>query len=611
MCGIVGISSKKKISSKELIKCLKKLEYRGYDSAGISMNFFGKSKDFPRSRKIKIFPKIYTEKSVGNISKLEKKLKKIEGNIGIAHTRWATHGKVNEINAHPHTDCKNEIRIIHNGIIDNYISLKKNLEKKGHYFKSETDSEIIAHFFEEELKEKNLHEAVKKFFSLIKGEFAILMIMKNDNNIYALKKGSPLVLGINEKNIVSSDINAFLDKTNKVIFFNENEFAIISDNYEFYKYENSKLKKQHKKIDKIKWIFQESKNKYEHFMLKEIMEQPKVSNELIKSLETTQNEKLLKLKKMIEISKKVVFIASGSSYHASLSGVYFLRKSGIQTHAIVSSVFKNFTMFDKKTLVIAISQSGETMDVIKALNGIKSKGVKIASIVNVPYSTIQRMSNISINILAGQEISVASTKTFVNQVLTLLFISKLFGYDENLKEIPFLIKKVLKNKKIKTIAKKIKNKKDIYILGRGFSYPIAREIALKLKEVSYIHAEGMMGGELKHGTLALIEKGTPVLTLIPSSDEEIISNAKEVEARGANVIAIYENFTFSKKPETSGFQKNAEHSEFQGIKINANHKGSFSIICAIIGQLLTYHIAKEKKLPIDKPRNLAKCVTVK
>lgn len=577
MCGIVGITSKKEFSSKEALGLLKRLEYRGYDSFGIATNT-GK-----------------VEKFVGNID--ENKINGTKTNTAIFHTRWSTHGGVTEENAHPHTDCNDEIFIVHNGIIDNYLELKNELAGRGHAFRSQTDSEVISHFFEEELKATDMKAAVEKFFRLVKGEFAVLLTRKDDDNLYAFKRGSPLVLGVADgMNILASDIYAFADKTNKAVFFNEDEFAVVSDSsHKFYRYTDGGMTEQEKAVDVVDWRSgEEDKNSYEHYMIKEIMEEPSAARRLITSLKTEQKENVLQLKKMIESSKRVVFVASGTSYHATLLGVYFLNRAGIETHTIVASEFRNFTLLDDNTLVIAVSQSGETMDVIKALRGIKAEGVKIASIVNVPYSTVQRMSNLSINILAGQEICVAATKTFVNQLITLLFIAAAFGYKEDVNKIPDLLEGLLKEKhRIESIAKSIKDCKDIYVLGRGFSYPVAREIALKLKEISYVHAEGMMAGELKHGTLALIEKGTPVIALMPKSDEDIISNAKEVEARGANVIAFHEN------------------SEFNGIKINANHKGSFAILSAVAGQLLTYYIAKENGLPIDKPRNLAKCVSVK
>jgi glucosamine--fructose-6-phosphate aminotransferase (isomerizing) len=296
---------------------------------------------------------------------------------------------------------------------------------------------------------------------------------------------------------------------------------------------------------------------------------------------------------MIENSRRVVFVAAGTSYHASLLGVYFLNRAGIEAHTIIASEFRNFTLLDENTLVIAITQSGETMDVIEALHGIKQKGVKIASLVNVPYSTVQRMSNISINICAGQEICVAATKTFVNQVIALMHLASLFGYGNDIESVPNEIRNLFNDEeKIKYLAKKLKHKKDLYIIGRGMMYPISREIALKLKEIAYIHAEGMMGGELKHGTIALIEEDVPVMGLV--DNDEIISNLKEVEARGADVLVISDCDT-----------------EFKGFELKASSDAVFSIAATVIGQLLTYYIAKEKCLPIDRPRNLAKSVTVK
>lgn len=581
MCGIVGITSREQFSSRELISSLKRLEYRGYDSFGFATN------------------EGHVEKFVGEID--ANKINDVSSSTMISHCRWATHGGVTQANAHPHGDCSNELFIVHNGIINNYLEMKNELMAKRHEFRSQTDSEVIAHFFEEELKTKDMKEAAREFFKIAGGEFAVLLTRKGDEKIYAFKRGSPLVLGLADcTNILASDIYAFSDKTNKAIFFNEDEFAVISPSaYELYRYSYSddSLVKQDRDIITFEWHKErEELQEYEHYMLKEIMEEPSVARRLLQSLEYGQKEQVLELKKMIEESKRVVFVAAGTSYHASLLGVYFLNKAGVEAHTIIASEFKNFTLLDENTLVIAISQSGETMDVIEALHGIKAKGVKIASLVNVPYSTVQRMSNLSINICAGQEVCVAATKTFVNQVMTLLYLASLFGYNTELQRFPGLIEQLLSQQdKIRSIASQLKNHKDIYIIGRGFSYPVAREIALKLKEISYIHAEGMMGGELKHGTLALIEKGTPVISLMPEGDEHILSNTKEVEARGARIIAISNN----------------HHENYETIKITAEGKASFSILATVAGQLLTYYIAKENGLPIDKPRNLAKSVTVK
>ncbi len=574
MCGIVGMVSREPFSSKELMASLKRLEYRGYDSFGFATNSG------------------HMEKFTGGID--AGRIKDVPSNAAISHVRWATHGGVTKENAHPHSDCSGNLFIVHNGIISNYMEIKSVLEQRGHVFRSETDSEVISHFFEEELKAKDVKEAVKEFFSVIEGEFAVLLIRKGDDNIYAFKRGSPLVLGLaDKKKILASDIYAFSNETNAAIFFNEDEFSVVNPfGYEFYRYDGSDLSPLKKEIITIE--VQKDGNAleaHEHYMIKEIMEEPAAAQRLINSLKTEQHEKVMQLKSMIESSKRVVFVASGTSYHASLFGVYFLNKTGIEAHTIIASEFRNFTLLDENTLVIAVSQSGETMDVIEALHGIKAKGVKVASIVNVPYSTIQRMSNLSINICAGQEICVAATKTFVNQVTALLYLASAFGYKTDVEKLPRMIDEMVKqHDTIKSAASGLKDSRDIFVIGRGFSYPVAREIALKLKEISYIHAEGMMGGELKHGTLALIEKGTPVIVLMPKSDSDIVSNAREIEARGGKIIAFSEN---------------------EGIKINAVDKASFSILATIAGQLLAYYIAKEKGLPIDKPRNLAKCVSVK
>ncbi|MEM3374321.1 MAG: glutamine--fructose-6-phosphate transaminase (isomerizing) [Candidatus Woesearchaeota archaeon] len=571
MCGIVGIISKNDFLVNDALKRLKRLEYRGYDSFGY---YYDKK----------------LIKKVGNIvvPNIEDKTKKI-----ITHTRWATHGGVTDFNAHPHLSCDKKIALVHNGIIENYEELKKDLEKKGHKFISQTDTEIAAHYFEEKLKIKSMKEACIDFINEIKGEFAILVVIEGDNNLYALRRDSPLVLGIGKSEFyLASDIYAFSDITNKAIFFDNNEFAIINEkDYTFY---NTNGEKIEKKIFEFSWEQEESKTEnYQHYMIKEIMEEPKVVRRLLLSLKAEQKENFDKFVSLMKKAKKITFVAAGTSYHASLLGVYYLHKCNINAQTIIASEFEHFVGVDKDTLVIAISQSGETMDVIEALKYAKKNDAKIASIVNVPYSTIQRMSEISLNIAAGQEICVAATKSFVNQVTLLLRIAQEFGFKINLENLPEKIEEtLLLRKEIKKIANLIYDKRDIYILGRGLSYPVAREIALKIKEISYIHAEGMMGGELKHGTIALIEKGTPVISLISNKDYAMLSNTKEVEARGAFVIKIT--------------------NELEGdLKVNTDNDGKFGILAAIIGQLLTYYIALKKDLPIDKPRNLAKSVTVK
>lgn len=572
MCGIIGMVCKEKFESNNAIKMLKRLEYRGYDSFGIATDS-------------DLF-----EKEIGEI----KPVKNNQCRMAVLHTRWSTHGGVTRENAHPHTDCTGNIFLVHNGILENYLELKKLLTD--HKFISETDTEVIAHYFEEKLKTKPMNEAIMGFMKEAEGTFAIIMMIKGDKNLYAFKRGSPLSLGLlKDGNVLASDIYAFSDKTDKAIFFNEDEFAIVSESgYEFYKFDNGMLSPVAKDTITVKWTRGEEEKKYDHYMIKEIYEEPMVVERLLNSLETEQKPNLEKLKELITSAKRIVFVASGTSYHAALLGVYFLNKAGVEAHAVIASEFRNFYLVDDKTLIIAVTQSGETMDVIDALHGMKAQGAKIASIVNVPYSTVQRMSNVSVNIEAGQEICVAATKSFINQVVCLAYLASMFGYKTNLSKLSENIENMIKQEeKIKELAKSLTNHRDIYIIGRGFLYPVAREIALKLKEISYIHAEGMMGGELKHGTLALIEDGTPVIALI--NGNEIISNAMEVNARGGRIIAI----------DTNG------NDLWETVKVRANDELSFSISAAIIGQLLTYYIAKDLGRPVDKPKNLAKSCTTR
>ncbi|MEI6514145.1 MAG: glutamine--fructose-6-phosphate transaminase (isomerizing), partial [bacterium] len=573
MCGIVGMVSEERFPSSEALVFLKRLEYRGYDS-------FGWASDLG-----------VVQRRVGPIvfNKSFDACKAV-----IAHTRWATHGGVTEKNAHPHCDCTSTFYIVHNGIIENYRELKAGLENLGHTFSSQTDSEIISHYFEEALKIGNtVSEAICEFFTVAKGTFAILLLRKGENRIYALKRDSPLVLGLTDEALMlASDIYAFSEKTNKAIFFEDNEFAIIDETgYAFFDLKGSSIQKE---IKQFYWQQQTTEHQYEHYMIKEILDEPVAAQRLLSALETTQKDKLDKLAAMVKACDRVLFIGSGTSYHASLIGSYLMRRLGIEAQVLVASELKHHVPPNEKTLVIAVSQSGETMDVIDAMKIAKAHGAPTASIVNVPYSTIQRMTDLHLEILAGQEVCVAATKSFVNQCLLLIKLCSSLGLETGLERILDHMEQVMDLRpKIMELAKDLKGVSDIYLIGRGVMYPVACEIALKLKEIPYIHAEGMMGGELKHGTIALIEDGTPVISLMPEGEEDIVSNTKEVESRGAWVIAI----------------TNSNENEFkQQIKISAKDDDSFAILATIIGQLLTYYIAKEKNLPIDKPRNLAKSV---
>ena len=577
MCGIIGMTQKNNGSAKnDLLAALKRLEYRGYDSCG-----------FATSEGI-------ISKEIGKISTFIDQIDDLDFTTAICHTRWGTHGGITKINAHPHFNEKKTIFAVHNGILENFAELRKMLEDNGYNFVSDTDSEIIPHYFDMELaKGKTVEEVIRKFFIEAKGTFAVLLVMKEQDKIYAFKKDSPLVLGLcKDKIVLASDIYAFSNLTDKAIFFDDYQYAVISpERFHFYDKEGNLIKKE---ITRFEWSTEEeTKEEFSHYMIKEIKEQPVTSKRLIGGLATIQHERLDKIISLIRSAGKIVFVSCGTSYHASLIGAHLLGVLGFSVHAIIASEFDTFYNLDENTLVIALSQSGETMDVVTVLKEAKKKGASVASIVNVPYSTIQRLSDISLEIQAGQEISVASTKAFTNQVILLLAIAKELGYKINLEDIPERISKTIEiNESIaKDIAEELYKKNDIFVLGKGPSYPVAREIALKLKEVAYVHAEGMMAGELKHGTIALVEEGTPVISMIPNNNSDMISSTKEVEARGARILIISNTNGDFHLPESGDCD--------------------FAIYAAIVGHLLSYYIALKRECEIDFPRNLAKSVTVR
>jgi len=579
MCGIIGIIGKEQFSIKsELLKRLKKLEYRGYDSSGFAT------------------PDLVM-KEVGQISTLINAAPESQTNIGIAHSRWATHGGVTKKNAHPHQSCDGNISIVHNGIIENYEDLKKSLIEKGHTFISETDTEVIAHYFEEKLKQKEIKDIILDFILEVKGTFAILLIKKGDDKIYAIKRDSPLVLGIcNEKVILASDIYAFSDETKKAIFFENDEFAIIEPHQ--YMFFDKSGEPTQKKIQEFEWESSESEEmEYPHYMIKEIYEQAAVSKRLLNSLETNQTENAMKVLELIQESERVIFLACGTSHHAGMLGEELFNFLGKQTFSINAADFKPH-LIHSNSVVIPITQSGETMDVVVPLKAVKEQNIPIAPLVNVPYSTIQRLSTTSIEISAGQEICVASTKAFTNQAISIFWLAAHLGYHNDISKIPEKINETIKlnEEKIKIMAKELKDSTDMYVMGKGILYPIAREVALKIKEISYIHAEGIQAGELKHGTIALIEKGVPAIAFSYNNDPHILGNTKEVEARGATTILIG-----NKEPtlKTDYFFQVPDGDEFE-----------FALYANVVGQLIAYYLAKELGRPIDKPRNLAKSCTV-
>ena len=591
MCGIVGfVSEKEENAGKILFDGLRKLEYRGYDSAGIAV-ISGNS--------------INLEKEIGTLDDFEAAVDvdELNGKIGISHTRWATHGGVTKLNAHPHLSQDGNIAIVHNGIIENYQELKNEL--KGVKFASETDTEVIVLLLQKEIDGGNdFFDAFKKVLNKIEGSYAILaMDARQPGILLAAKNESPLILGkASGKMFAASDSMPLMKHTSEVIYLEDGEIAkLTSKSFEVFDLKGNKISKT---ISKIETHLESSeKGMYPHFMLKEIMEQP---NSLKRSLQQPYGA-VEEFAKAIHEARGVMLIACGTALHAAMAGQYLLDKIA-QKHVNVinASEFSYLqTSLQKNSLVIAISQSGETADVINALKKIKQKGAKVYSIVNVEGSSIARMSDKVIGIKAGPEIGVASTKAFTSQMsmlyqIAFALIGKLEEGRKEMDKLSGLARLCLDMnlEKTKTLAEKLANKKDIYFIGRGINYPIALEGALKTKEISYLHAEGMAAGELKHGTLALIEKGTPVIAINPNDfmHAETLSNAIETKARGALVIAISD-------------KNNPVYDEL--LSIPGASEEFYPILSIIPLQLLAYNLAIVRGKNPDKPRNLAKSVTVK
>jgi len=599
MCGIVGYIGKD-FAVPILLNALEKLEYRGYDSAGIAIIEDGK---------------LIVEKKVGKIRELVRALwgKNYKSNIGIGHTRWATHGAPSERNAHPHTDNKNEFAIVHNGIIENYLELKKELEAEGIEFKSETDTEVIVQLISKFYK-GDLKEAVLKTVKKLKGAFAFAVITVHEpDKIIGVKKGSPLIIGIGkEENFLASDIPAILNYTRNVISLDDGEIAVLTKNtVEIFDFEGIPKSKE---IFVVPWdILSAEKGGFKHFMLKEIFEQPKVISDTIGGFVSQELEFPFDIEKI----NRIVTIACGTSYHAGLVGKYWIEKfAGIPNEVIYASEFRYADVpVDENTLILAISQSGETADTRFAALSAKEKGAVVVGIVNVVGSSLDREADFTLYTHAGPEIGVAATKTFTAQLTILYLASLLFALKrkklsnedfQNLVELamnlPPKVEKVLElSEYISELASRYRKFKNFLYLGRWLNYPIALEGALKLKEISYIHAEGYPAGEMKHGPIALIDENMPVTVIAPKDRvyEKIVSNLEEVLSRKGRVISVgFENDEFLKEKSES----------FIGIpEVN---ELLTPIVTVIPLQLLAYHIADQLGLDVDQPRNLAKTVTV-
>ena len=582
-----------------LLGGLKRLEYRGYDSAGMT---------------IKNSEGLVTLKAVGKITELEKKAssRNLAGNLGIAHTRWATHGEPNEINAHPHLDAKGEVAIVHNGIIENYCALKDFLTKEGFKIVSDTDSEIIAHLIQK-FHNGDFSEAVVKALELVEGTFGLAIIHKNENKIIAARRGSPLVLGIGEGEMfIASDVSAILEYTKKIVYLNDDELAIVEK--DSYSVKNLKGEDINKKVHEIKWTLDQIEKKgFKHFMLKEIFEQPEA---IINTLRGRIKEGKIKLSLDLDLDslRRIVIVACGTSWHSALIGKYFLEKIiNIPVEVDYASEFRyRDPLIGANDLVIVVSQSGETADTLAALKEAKTRGAKTLGVINIVGSTIAREVDTGIYLHAGPEIGVASTKAFTVQVVDLLLLALFCRQKQglvlkenivhDLEALPEKIKEVLEQSgSIRKLAEEFVNCKNILYLGRGLNFPVALEGALKLKEISYIHAEGYPAAEMKHGPIALIDKDMPALFIATrdSTYEKILSNMEEIRARGGEIIAIVNE-------EDERIARLADSI----IKVPSVSYELMPIINAIPMQLFAYHVADLKGIDVDKPRNLAKSVTV-
>jgi len=607
MCGIFAYTGKKgKDAGGVLLDGLLSLEYRGYDSAGVYT------------------PESGSVKTPGAVAELRKKMPKdFKGKSGIAHLRWATHGEPTEQNAHPHSDGSGEIWVVHNGIIENFKELKEKLVEAGHTFKSKTDTEVLAHLVEEHLKtEKSFEKAALAALNDVRGTYGIaLQYKKEPDRIIAARMGSPIVLGLGDgEHFIASDPSPILPHTKKVVFLEDGEVAVITpEKHRIFKLDASKVKRKATEID---WNAEQvQKDGYEHFMLKEIMEGPEVIENTLRG-RLIQEKGMVKLGGLESVSKqlkkieRIIIVACGTASYAGLVGEYMIEaNAGIPVELEMGSEFRyKKPVINERTALLAISQSGETLDTLQAIREGKKRGALTLGIVNTVGSTIARETDAGVYNHAGPEISVASTKAFLSQLTALVLFTIFLGRQRGMSEtegkeitrellaLPEKIRKVLANKeKIQALAKKYSKNRDFLFIGRRYNYPIAFEGAIKLKEISYIHAEGCGAGEMKHGPIAMIDENFPTMAIAPKDSmyEKMISNIHEIKARKGPVIAV----------ATEGDKEIAKLAD-DVIYVPETLEMLSPILNVVPLQLFAYYFAKEKGLNVDRPRNLAKSVTV-
>lgn len=608
MCGIVGYVGAAQ-ATPFLIEGLTKLEYRGYDSAGIAV-FDGE--------------KINVEKSVGRLNALEEKIKNNlpTGTVGIGHTRWATHGRPSDRNSHPHTDCTGDFVVVHNGIIENYLHLKEDLIEKGHVFTSETDTEVVAHLMEE-LYDGNFEETVRKVLKKIEGSYSLVFMSRRDpDRLICTKQDNPLVIGLGEgENFIASDIPAIIARTRKTYIVSDGEIAVVkSDSVWITNREGVPITK---KVFEVNWDAEAAeKGGYKHFMIKEIYEQSKAVREtmsarIAKDDSAIVMDELKWNKEFLNSIRKIFIVACGTAYHAGFVGKYYIEKlARIPVEVDIASEFRyRSPIIDDRTLTIVISQSGETSDTLAALKEAKRLGSKTLAVTNVVGSSIAREADQVVYTWAGPEIAVASTKAYTTQLIMMFMLSLYMSeikktiekdYTKHLigalRQVPSQIHEILEDvEPIKTFAQKYGFNEDVFFIGRSLDYAVALEGSLKLKEISYIHAEAYAAGELKHGTLALIIEGVPVIALATQESvyEKTLSNIKEVKARDAVVIGIA-------LANDDQIEKYVDHI----IKVPTTDELLAPLLAVVPLQLLAYYAAITRGCDVDKPRNLAKSVTV-
>ena len=593
MCGIVGYIGEKR-AHPILLNSLGKLEYRGYDSCGIAVSAGG----------------IEVYKDAVRVKALEKALSPLEGTIGIGHTRWATHGEPSKVNAHPHCDCTGRIAVVHNGIINNFQRLREQLASEGHILSSHTDTEVIPHLIEK-YYDGDLEKAVELALRDIEGSYAIIVLMADEPKLVAARKDSPLIIGIGDReNFIASDVPAILDYTSRVIYLEDGDMAVITAGNIEVKRDGAEVTREE---HKILWSVKDAqKGGYEHFMLKEIHEQPKVIRDtLAEYISAAEPAADLTVAGGVSLEDMLI-LACGTSYHAALIGKYIIEGLvRIPVRVEFASEFNYSGQASARNKAIVITQSGETADALKAIKRLKKEGCQVIAITNVVGSTASRIADQTVYTRAGPEISVAATKSFVAQLVALYWLAlpysrvdvrRLDDLVMELRQLPVKVQQVLDNEDaILDCARQLSQFENVFYIGRGINYPVALEGALKLKEISYIHAEGYAAGELKHGPFALLGSGTPVVAIVAQDNtyEAMLTTLKEIKARQSPVLALV-----GEGDETIGGLADWV------ITVPQVDPMFSSVVNAVVLQLLAYHVAKQRGCSIDFPRNLAKSVTV-